>query len=63
MDIELQRNRRAGLQGVGNEVKAGPGRPNDEDVVGDEGADAHSRSRIVMTTTLTVREEDSSDGR
>jgi len=62
-DIELQRNAKAGLQRLGNEADAGAGRCSEWDMGEGEGGDAHSRSRIVMTTTLTVREEDRGNGR
>ena len=52
-DIELQRGVNTRLQGLGNQTEAGTGCSNEWD----EGGDAHSRSRIVMTTTLTVRQE------
>ena len=57
-DVELQRDTNAGLQELGTITGAGQGRCDESN----EGGEAHSRNRIVLTTTVTVRDQDRIDG-
>ena len=58
-DFELQRNANTRSQVLGSRAHAGVGSRHER---GNEREDVQSRGGIVMTTTLTVREEDRNNG-
>lgn len=54
----MQRNANAGLQDLGTEADARAGGCDERNMGGDEGGEVHSQNRIVLTTTVTVRDQD-----